>query len=118
MKQEEPQTLKHHLKAIWNIILAKLKNHKPAEEITSAPTTTEKIRLLAESPTLNTNNLKFGHEQIIGALKKLIFASGSSMTIGLFGGWGTGKSSIVENLKTSLVADKTPVVIFDVWKHD
>jgi hypothetical protein len=40
------------------------------------------------------------------------------MTIGLFGGWGTGKSSIVENLKTSLVADKTPVVIFDVWKHD
>jgi adenylylsulfate kinase-like enzyme len=40
------------------------------------------------------------------------------MTIGLFGGWGTGKSSIVENLKTNLLSEKTPVVIFDVWKHD
>lgn len=40
------------------------------------------------------------------------------MTIGLFGGWGTGKSSIVENLRNELLQTKVPVIIFDVWKHD
>ena len=117
MKQE-PQTFKYHLKAIWAILLNKPQKSKSLEETENTPPTDEKIRLLIESPTLNTQSLKFGHEQIIGALKKVIFASGSSMTIGLFGGWGTGKSSIVENLKINLLEDGIPVVIFDVWKHN
>lgn len=32
--------------------------------------------------------------------------------------WGSGKSTITENLRNSLVNKDVPVIIFDVWKHE
>ena len=44
----------------------------------------------------------------------------NSFTIGLFGEWGSGKSSIVETAKAELELDKTQkikFVIYDAWKY-
>lgn len=39
-------------------------------------------------------------------------------TIGLFGRWGSGKSSIAESLQNAVRVKEIPVVLFDVWKHE
>lgn len=44
----------------------------------------------------------------------------NSFTIGLFGEWGSGKSSIVETAKSGLESDKSQkikFVIYDAWKY-
>ncbi|MFW9989166.1 MAG: P-loop NTPase fold protein [Candidatus Odinarchaeota archaeon] len=66
----------------------------------------------------NTDELQFGHHGIVSSLRKMINNSPESFTIGLFGGWGTGKSTIAESLKIPLQKDNIPLVIFDVWKHE
>jgi len=62
-------------------------------------------------------NSKFGHKEIADALTKIVINCPTPFTIGLFGKWGSGKSSIANKLKYELELKDTPVVIFDVWKH-
>ena len=38
--------------------------------------------------------------------------------MGLFGRWGSGKSTVANFLKVILQKQEIPVVIFDVWKHE
>ncbi|SER30061.1 P-loop NTPase fold protein [Pedobacter rhizosphaerae] len=73
---------------------------------------------IPESPKENEEKLEFGHREIVSTLKEIITTQSHNLTIGLFGGWGTGKSSIIESLKKQLLEDKIPLVIFDVWKHE
>lgn len=43
-----------------------------------------------------------------------------SCTIGLYGGWGSGKSTIIETAKQQLESDlrkKYKVVVYDAWKY-
>ena len=101
----KPGTIPFHCKAIWDIILTKLRSKKE-KAITQSTNITSKIKYLVESPNTESGNLKFGHLQIINTLKQIVYASSSSMTIGLFGNWGSGKSSIVENLKKELAMEK------------
>lgn len=39
------------------------------------------------------------------------------LTIGLFGGWGSGKSSIIKTLKAKLNKDNIIIMKYDVWKY-
>jgi len=40
------------------------------------------------------------------------------LTIGLFGGWGTGKSSIIRTLKDRLqTSQQTATILYDAWKY-
>lgn len=66
------------------------------------------------------NPYEFGHPEIIESLYKMIGAvvKGNSLTIGLFGDWGSGKSSIASGLQKKLLSNKIPTVLFDVWKHE
>jgi len=66
------------------------------------------------------NPYEFGHPEIIESLYKMIGAvvKGNSLTIGLFGDWGSGKSSIAIGLEKKLLSNKIPTVLFDVWKHE
>lgn len=64
------------------------------------------------------NKLLFGHEKIVDTLKDIVLKSPQSFTIGLYGDWGTGKSTIVTSLKKELLKDEIPLVLFDVWKHE
>lgn len=40
-----------------------------------------------------------------------------AFTIGLFGGWGTGKSSIIETSKNEFNPTKTKFITYDAWKY-
>jgi len=70
---------------------------------------------------IETNEIsqtKFGHEGIAETIKNIIISCPTRFTIGLFGKWGTGKTTIINRLKNKLQNEKIAVVEFDVWKHE
>lgn len=44
--------------------------------------------------------------------------SPDSFTVGLYGDWGSGKSTIACALRNELKKKNIPLVLFDVWKHE
>ena len=70
---------------------------------------------------------KLGHKSIADALYEIIKISPLPFTIGLFGSWGTGKSTIanflvdkIKNLPKGRLGQsrKISIVEFDVWKYE
>lgn len=59
---------------------------------------------------------RFYHNSIAPALKKILKDDTSPHTIGLFGAWGAGKSTVIEMVKNDSDLD-LPVFIFDAWKY-
>ena len=59
----------------------------------------------------------FYHKNVAPALKTIIENDTCVHTIGLFGRWGTGKSTIIKLLKDDGIAD-TKIVEFDCWKYE
>lgn len=60
----------------------------------------------------------FYHKYFSPALKDMILSDSCPHTIGLFSRWGTGKSSIVDQLSKDLSASKeASVFVFDAWKY-
>ncbi len=78
-----------------------------------------KIQFIPDLPLKFNEDLKFGHTEIAQTLKDIVLNANQSMTIGLFGSWGTGKSSIVHRVENLLEIEEksVPTIIFDVWKH-
>ncbi len=58
----------------------------------------------------------FYHSAIAPALVKILKSTSAPHTIGIFGSWGTGKSTIINMLKSDTRL-KTPIFIFDAWKY-
>lgn len=77
-------------------------------------------RFIEEKPLDSTSeeSIQFGHEEIISSLNDIVKTCPAPFTIGLFGKWGSGKSTIAESMRIDLVKINTPVIIFDVWKHE
>jgi predicted KAP-like P-loop ATPase len=50
-------------------------------------------------------------------LKNIIEKSNTPLTIGIFGEWGSGKSSIINTVKNNLKDMKIKFVIYDAWKY-
>jgi hypothetical protein len=77
-------------------------------------------RFLSDQPS---DHDAFGpHSRIVGALERIVTApKGMGRSIALIGPWGSGKSSIILQLKTRLAAirgDARPAVfVFDAWMH-
>ena len=68
---------------------------------------------------LDKNDL-LGAKPYVDALHKIIETSDTPFTIGLFGGWGVGKSSIIRTIQEKFKEDKksdTTVFIYDAWKY-
>lgn len=80
----------------------------------------KQIRLLSDLPLTadKERDIRFGHLSIVDNLRKLVLACPTPFTIGLFGRWGTGKTTILEFLPSKLRADGIAVVKFDIWKHE
>ncbi len=76
-----------------------------------------RLNLLTDTPVLkdDPNYYEFYHDYVSPALEKLIRKGSNVHTIGLFGRWGTGKSTIIDNLKQDY--KDYPVFIFDAWKY-
>jgi len=70
----------------------------------------EKIVFLPDQPLLadKIRDMRFGHPGIADNLR----------AIGLFGKWGSGKTTIINLLRDKLKADKVAFVKFDIWKHE
>jgi len=60
------------------------------------------------------------HEAVTDTLFKLIENSDKGITIGLEGGWGSGKSTVIEFLKEKVQKShaKTIFFLFDAWAHE
>lgn len=60
----------------------------------------------------------FYHKYFSPALKDMVLSDSCPHTIGLFSKWGTGKSSIVDQLSKDLETEnRAHVFIFDTWKY-
>ena len=62
----------------------------------------------------------FGHTRYVDALEQLITSSPSGQTIGLLGGYGTGKTWITKQLNKRLSDRTTPdfgTVDYDAWRY-
>jgi len=60
------------------------------------------------------------HEKVADTLFELIESSDKGVTIGLEGGWGSGKSTVVNFIRGKLAngSSSTLVYLFDAWAHD
>ncbi len=59
----------------------------------------------------------FGHKHIAGAVVNSILSTAPPFIIGIFGGWGTGKSSLLGIIDDSLPKDKIETVTIDAWRY-
>lgn len=72
--------------------------------------------LAAESDSFSDKT----HEKVAKTIAEFIESSKSSITIGLEGEWGSGKSTVIkllQNILDSSAPHKTLVFIFDAWSH-
>src|ERR1700712_685531 len=77
-----------------------------------------KFNFLRDEPATRQsgNFFSFYHETIAPALKKILQDKTSPHTIGLFGSWGTGKSTVIEILRED-IGETIPFFVFDAWKY-
>lgn len=62
--------------------------------------------------------MRFGHPSIVENLRTLVLSCPTPFTIGLFGKWGTGKTTILDALKRKFYATEIAVIKIDAWKHE
>ncbi len=93
--------------------MLKKRNRKQNPEI-------EKVKFLSDQPLAGDKEreVRFGHIDIADNLRKIILNCPLPFTIGLFGRWGSGKTTILNILRKRLQDDKVAVVNFNVWKHE
>lgn len=79
-----------------------------------------KIKLVTDQPS--ETDLFGGHQKVANAISSTIINNTGGRSIALEGGWGSGKSSIVEMLKNSLGESKSSqnynLFCFDSWIHE
>jgi hypothetical protein len=76
-----------------------------------------RTNLISDAPSIND---KFGpHGKLAQAITDLILNNQEGgKTIGLEGGWGSGKSTVINLLKNSLIENQNILLInFDAWAH-
>ncbi len=78
------------------------------------------INFLSDQPLKceEIKNDKFDCEGISETVKKVVETSPTPFTIGIFGKWGAGKSTISNFLERKLKKSNFVVVKFDVWKYE
>jgi len=50
-------------------------------------------------------------------LKNIVKKSKTPLTIGIFGEWGSGKSSVINTVKNNINKNKIKFIIYDAWKY-
>jgi hypothetical protein len=74
--------------------------------------------LPSETDEFGTEERPGAHERIADAIAALIRSEKGGKTIGLEGGWGSGKSTVVNLLKARLKPeDGFALMVFDAWAH-
>lgn len=80
----------------------------------------QEMRFLSDRPldADKEQEMRFGHPGIVDTLQNIVSTCPTPFTIGLFGKWGTGKTTIVNALKRKLHASEIATIIIDAWKHE
>lgn len=80
----------------------------------------KKVKFLSDQPLAadREQEIRFGHLEIANNLKQQLLSCPIPFTIGLFGKWGSGKTTILNVLRNRLKDDEVAIVNFDVWKHE
>ena len=77
-----------------------------------------KAELLSDKPIILTGKDRLSFRAIVQSIIELIALPEKPFTFGLFGKWGTGKSTILKDLETQLDMKDHYVVTFDAWKYE
>lgn len=73
----------------------------------------EKVKILTDEPANKDNEL--GFDQYASALVNIIMGSNPQFTIGIFGGWGTGKTTLMQIMHEKLEGDNYKKCVVPVW---
>lgn len=74
--------------------------------------------ILDKERNFNKNKDFLDYSNYIFTLREIIKnAPDTSFTIGLFGGWGSGKSSIINTVKDNFKDEKIKFITYDAWKY-
>jgi hypothetical protein len=60
----------------------------------------------------------FGFIQIAGALAQIIQQSEPRFAVGIFGGWGSGKSTLMNAIARQIDPERAIVVQFNAWRYE
>ncbi|MEE6209458.1 P-loop NTPase fold protein [Salarchaeum sp. III] len=78
-----------------------------------------KDRFLSDSPIEDVDKDEFRHQEYVDTLERMVEDVNPPWNIGVFGEWGSGKTSIIRMLYSRLRERDTNYVCveFDAWKH-
>ncbi|AGB34078.1 KAP P-loop domain protein [Natrinema pellirubrum DSM 15624] len=79
----------------------------------------DRNRYLSDSPIENVDEDEFRHQEYVDTLERMVEDADPPWNIGVFGEWGSGKTSIIRMLYSRLQDAETDYVCveFDAWKH-
>jgi hypothetical protein len=89
----------------------------PPTEPPSTPVQRIPATYIADVPAALTDEDAFGHREYAAAVVEILRAAPSSFTLGLFGEWGLGKSSIIDRVG-QLLPKEVAFVLVDAWRYD
>jgi hypothetical protein len=88
---------------------------KPEEVVMTALDQPLASRIVLDVPAANPT-LRF--DQIAGALSTIVESSQPRFAVGIFGGWGSGKSTLMNEIQRRLVSRDIIVVEFNAWRYE
>jgi hypothetical protein len=73
------------------------------------------LKIVVDQPT---DRLGLGYDKYVDALASVVMnGSPARYTVGIYGAWGVGKSSILSALQSALASEDMPVLTFDAWRY-
>ena len=77
------------------------------------------MHMFADNPITSKDKDAFGFATYVEVLEEVILqTTPRPFCIGVFGPWGSGKSSFMQMLRSSLKERKIPTIWFNPWKYD
>ena len=73
------------------------------------------MKILLDSPTKSP---ALGYHDIGRGLATIISESEPRFAVGIFGGWGTGKTTLMSAIKAALPTSSLVVVDFNAWRFE
>lgn len=73
------------------------------------------LKIVVDQPT---KSLGLGYGKYVDALAAVVTGGEPArFTVGIYGAWGVGKSSVLRALDEKVRSDEIPVVTFDAWRY-